>query len=144
MRFLPFRVVLLCAGAIFILTTIICYNSLHDDAIRSVVLIAFINRTFFSRSKPPSAANKPEHLLCILIPFRNCEHELSIMVPALHLFLQNQDVAHKFLVLNQTDSFRFNRAALINAGFVTRLGFWLNQQFRDFVVPVLARRAGFI
>jgi xylosylprotein 4-beta-galactosyltransferase len=46
------------------------------------------------------------------------------MVPALHLFLQNQSVAHKYLILNQTDSFRFNRAALINVGWyeADRLG----------------------
>jgi hypothetical protein len=40
MRLLPYRVVLFCAAAIFILTTIICYNNLHDDAIRFDYLLS--------------------------------------------------------------------------------------------------------
>lgn len=46
------------------------------------------------------------------------------MVPALHSFLIKQSVDHKFLVLNQTDSYRFNRASLINVGWyeADRLG----------------------
>uniref|UniRef100_A0A914CC58 Beta-1,4-galactosyltransferase 7 n=1 Tax=Acrobeloides nanus TaxID=290746 RepID=A0A914CC58_9BILA len=38
------------------------------------------------------------------------------MVPHLHNFLSVQHVAHRFVVLNQTDHFRFNRASLINVG----------------------------
>lgn len=45
------------------------------------------------------------------------------MVPVLHSFLEEQLVKHKFLVLNQTDSLRFNRAALINV--VYPFSWWL-------------------
>lgn len=46
------------------------------------------------------------------------------MVPYLNKFLTNQSVKHLIIVLNQTDEYRFNRAALINIGWLEadRLG----------------------
>ncbi|KAI1725324.1 xylosylprotein 4-beta-galactosyltransferase [Ditylenchus destructor] len=38
------------------------------------------------------------------------------MIPYVHEFLTNQSVQHMFIVLNQTDRYRFNRASLINVG----------------------------
>lgn len=95
--------------AVFIITTIFCYTSLHDETISR----------YTSHDE-----HVPEHLLCILVPFRNCEYELRILVPALNEFLQKQSVHHKFLILNQTDDHRFNRASLINVGWyeADRLG----------------------
>ena len=60
----------------------------------------------------------------MLVPYRDCEHELRILVPALSAFLLAQKVKHRLLVLNQTDTYRFNRASLINVGWLEadRLG----------------------
>nr|KAG5694228.1 hypothetical protein BaRGS_035332 [Batillaria attramentaria] len=39
-------------------------------------------------------------------------------VPYLSLFLKEQGRKYKIFVLNQVDNYRFNRASLINAGFL--------------------------
>ncbi|KAI6215088.1 hypothetical protein M3Y94_00343900 [Aphelenchoides besseyi] len=110
MRITLLRCAAIAAAVIFVLSIGVCYTTLRDDAI--------------SRYSEQSNKHSPEHLLCVLVPFRNCDHELQIMVPSLHEFLKKQTIEHKFLVLNQTDSFRFNRAALINVGWyeADRLG----------------------
>uniref|UniRef100_A0A7E4V9W8 Beta-1,4-galactosyltransferase 7 n=1 Tax=Panagrellus redivivus TaxID=6233 RepID=A0A7E4V9W8_PANRE len=56
------------------------------------------------------------NILCILIPYRDRWEELLQLVPELNRFLNRQHVDHRFIVLNQTDSNRFNRASLINVG----------------------------
>ncbi|GMS89287.1 hypothetical protein PENTCL1PPCAC_11462 [Pristionchus entomophagus] len=56
------------------------------------------------------------HRLCVLVPFRDREAELAQFVPHLKSFLRAQNVESEFIILNQTDSFRFNRASLINVG----------------------------
>lgn len=48
--------------------------------------------------------------------FRERWDELQKMVPALHGFLADQGIIPEYIVVNQTDPFRFNRAALINIG----------------------------
>jgi xylosylprotein 4-beta-galactosyltransferase len=69
-------------------------------------------------------AKRKGHYLCVLIPYRDRWDEVQILVPELHQFLHNQSVDHSFLILNQTDRFRFNRASLINVGWfeADRLG----------------------
>ncbi|CAD5221360.1 unnamed protein product [Bursaphelenchus xylophilus] len=79
-----------------------------------VWLIANVNY----QQEEPRVEIPSDHHLCVLIPFRNVEHELSILIPELDAFLLNQSVKHSFLVLNQTDSYRFNRASLINVGWL--------------------------
>lgn len=64
----------------------------------------------------PMTTMKPDHVLCILVPFRDRNEELKIFAPHITNFLNEQHVRHKIIVLNQTDSLRFNRAALINVG----------------------------
>ncbi|GMR42189.1 hypothetical protein PMAYCL1PPCAC_12384 [Pristionchus mayeri] len=55
-----------------------------------------------------------KHRLCVLVPFRDREAELAEFVPHLKRFIRAQNVDNEFIILNQTDSFRFNRASLIN------------------------------
>ena len=57
------------------------------------------------------------HRLCIIVPFRDRFEELQIFAPHLHSFLDNQGIDHRFLIMNQVDQYRFNRASLINAGY---------------------------
>ncbi|CAL1535402.1 unnamed protein product [Lymnaea stagnalis] len=58
------------------------------------------------------------HRLCILVPFRERFEELMEFAPHMKEFLNNQHVDYKIVVVNQLDKYRFNRASLINAGFL--------------------------
>ena len=61
---------------------------------------------------------KPAHRLAVVVPFRDRFDELLTFVPHMDLFLKNQMIDHKIYVINQKDSYRFNRASLINIGFL--------------------------
>lgn len=61
-------------------------------------------------------SDKPK--LAILVPFRDRFDELLRFVPHISAFLDKQQVPFHIFVLNQHDRFRFNRASLINAGFL--------------------------
>jgi xylosylprotein 4-beta-galactosyltransferase len=65
-----------------------------------------------------TAQHNTRHTLCILVPFRDRFTQLTVFVPHLHKFLQNQGISHKFFIINQIDNYRFNRASLLNVGFL--------------------------
>lgn len=56
--------------------------------------------------------------LAIIVPFRDRFDELLQFVPHMTTFLNEQHIPHQIFVLNQVDRFRFNRASLINVGFL--------------------------
>ncbi|CAH1785198.1 unnamed protein product [Owenia fusiformis] len=58
------------------------------------------------------------HKLGIIVPFRDRFEELTEFVPYMHQYLNRQKIRHKIYVMNQADHFRFNRASLINSGFL--------------------------
>ncbi|KAK6744318.1 hypothetical protein RB195_011176 [Necator americanus] len=58
------------------------------------------------------------HKLCVIVPFRDRDAELSEFAPYMTKFLHKQMVDHYILVMNQTDKYRFNRASLINVGWL--------------------------
>ncbi|GCB68175.1 beta-1,4-galactosyltransferase 7 isoform X2 [Scyliorhinus torazame] len=58
------------------------------------------------------------HKIAIVVPFRERFEELMTFVPHMHAFLNQKKIRHKILVINQVDHFRFNRASLINVGFL--------------------------
>lgn len=60
----------------------------------------------------------PQHRLAIIVPYRNRSSELEIFLPHMHSFLTNQSIEHVFFIIHQVDKHRFNRAALINIGFI--------------------------
>lgn len=72
--------------------------------------------------------NKPEslkssgystnHKLAVLVPYRDRFEELLIFTPYMHEFLNKQNIDHDIIVLNQVDHYRFNRASLINVGYL--------------------------
>lgn len=66
---------------------------------------------------PPSATTA-HHRLAVVVPYRNRFEQLQQFVPHIHRFLNRQSVAHKIFIVNQADSLRFNRASLINVGFL--------------------------
>ncbi|XP_050078159.1 beta-1,4-galactosyltransferase 7 [Anopheles maculipalpis] len=56
--------------------------------------------------------------LAIIVPFRDRFDELLQFAPHIAAFLHKQGVPFHIFVVNQNDRFRFNRASLINAGFL--------------------------
>ncbi|XP_029816042.1 beta-1,4-galactosyltransferase 7 [Manacus vitellinus] len=56
--------------------------------------------------------------LALLVPFRERFEELLAFVPYMHRFLSKKKIRHHIFILNQVDHFRFNRASLINVGFL--------------------------
>lgn len=56
--------------------------------------------------------------MAILVPFRDRFDELLQFAPHMKAFLDHQGVSHHIFVLNQIDRFRFNRASLINVGYL--------------------------
>lgn len=58
------------------------------------------------------------HKLAVIVPFRDRFEELLEFVPHMHSFLKNASINHRILVVNQADKLRFNRAALINIGYL--------------------------
>ncbi|RWS29898.1 beta-1:4-galactosyltransferase 7-like isoform X2 [Leptotrombidium deliense] len=65
-----------------------------------------------------------EYRLAIIVPFRDRFEELLSFVPHIHRFISAQNISHEIFVINQSDNLRFNRASLINVGFLL-----VNQQF---------------
>lgn len=66
----------------------------------------------------PGGHHRSNPKLCILVPFRDRFDELTQFVPHMTRYLHNQGVAHDIFVINQVDGYRFNRASLLNAGFL--------------------------
>lgn len=58
------------------------------------------------------------HKLAILVPYRDRFEELLIFAPYMHKFLSKQKINFDLYVINQVDSYRFNRASLINIGYL--------------------------
>ncbi|XP_053575801.1 beta-1,4-galactosyltransferase 7 isoform X1 [Bombina bombina] len=58
------------------------------------------------------------HRLALLVPFRERFEELLSFVPYMHQYLSQKKIRHTIFVINQIDHFRFNRASLINVGFL--------------------------
>uniref|UniRef100_A0A3Q3G1F1 Beta-1,4-galactosyltransferase 7 n=1 Tax=Labrus bergylta TaxID=56723 RepID=A0A3Q3G1F1_9LABR len=68
-----------------------------------------------------SAADDPSwgpHKLALIIPFRERFEELLVFVPFMHTFLNKKKIRHKIFIVNQMDHYRFNRASLINVGYL--------------------------
>ncbi|XP_061832811.1 beta-1,4-galactosyltransferase 7 isoform X1 [Nerophis lumbriciformis] len=58
------------------------------------------------------------HALAVVVPFRERFEELMVFVPFMHTFLSQKKIRHKILIVNQADHYRFNRASLINVGYL--------------------------
>ncbi|XP_061542441.1 beta-1,4-galactosyltransferase 7 isoform X1 [Phycodurus eques] len=69
-------------------------------------------------SRPPDEASWGPHKLALVVPFRERFDELLVFVPFMHDFLNKKKIEHQILVVNQVDHFRFNRASLINVGYL--------------------------
>jgi len=59
-----------------------------------------------------------DHKLCIIVGYRDRFEELLEFAPHMKKFLDNQAVKNEIWVIHQVDKFRFNKASLINIGFL--------------------------
>jgi xylosylprotein 4-beta-galactosyltransferase len=66
----------------------------------------------------PTRRYKDSHQLAVVVPFRDRFEELLEFVPHMYQFLNRQRLQHQIWVINQVDKHRFNRASLINVGFL--------------------------
>jgi xylosylprotein 4-beta-galactosyltransferase len=86
-----------------------------------IYLIVFFLITFCYLSKLETNETKSQiitHRLAVIVPYRNRSSELEIFLPHMNSFLNSQSIEHIFMIINQADTHRFNRAALINIGFI--------------------------
>lgn len=52
------------------------------------------------------------------MPYRDRFEELLVFAPYMHKFLKRQNINFDIFILNQIDNYRFNRASLINVGYL--------------------------
>lgn len=83
-------------------------SSNHNVGVHSGEILSGLSEDVYSRQKR----------LTILVPFRDRFDELLEFVPHMSKFLHSQHISYKILVVNQIDHYRFNRAALINVGYL--------------------------
>lgn len=58
------------------------------------------------------------HKLGVIVPFRDRFEELLEFVPHMSNYLKEKNINHEIYIINQVDVHRFNRASLINAGYL--------------------------
>lgn len=58
------------------------------------------------------------HQLGVVIPYQNRFEEMKELVPYIDKYLNKKEINHKIYIINQVDQHRFNRASLINVGFL--------------------------
>ncbi|NWI14846.1 B4GT4 galactosyltransferase, partial [Crypturellus soui] len=68
----------------------------------------------------PTECSALQHV-AILIPHRNRERHLLYLLQHLHPFLQRQQLDYGIYVIHQTGSTKFNRAKLLNVGYLEAL-----------------------
>ena len=83
---------------------------------------------FWYLIKLESAPPPSTHRLAVIVPYRNRSDELKEFIPHMHAFLTSQSLDYRFFIINQIDKHRFNRAALINIGFLE------SQSWADYLV----------
>ena len=68
------------------------------------------------RWRPPAC--RPRSKIAVIIPYRDREDHLLRFLGNIHRFLQQQYVDYTVIVVEQADSHPFNRAALLNVGYL--------------------------
>ena len=116
----PVRFLFMC---IFISLMICCLIALSPLSSEECICphnqesVAFKQTSKISVSRHLTLQRK-SHKLAVLVPFRDRFEELLQFVPHMNKFLSQQHLNFKIYILNQVDNFRFNRASLINVGFL--------------------------
>jgi len=107
-----------------------CQNMKEKISYGPVVISQHIPSTFdflkISKSLTKGGEYKPPcrnpDTVAIIVPYREREEQLNIFLGHLHPFIIKQGFIHyKIYIINQADSYDFNRASLMNVGFVEAL-----------------------
>lgn len=59
-----------------------------------------------------------QHKLAIVVPYRNREEHLKQFLPHMKDYLNKQNILHKIFIIEQEEGKAFNRAKLLNVGFL--------------------------
>eukprot|EP00794_Sanderia_malayensis_P012030 gene12030-13272_t len=59
----------------------------------------------------------PKSKVAIIVPFRNRDDQIPILLRQLHPILQRQKLEYQIFIIDQADDYPFNRAKLFNVGF---------------------------
>ncbi|XP_054289776.1 beta-1,4-galactosyltransferase 7-like isoform X1 [Macrosteles quadrilineatus] len=101
------KFILFCITIIFLIGCFIAISSLPSEECNC------------KRDIPGSKSKfNPKHKLGVIVPFRERFEELLEFAPHIHDFISKQGINHKIYIINQVDQYRFNRASLINIGFL--------------------------
>ncbi|CAK5127012.1 unnamed protein product [Meloidogyne enterolobii] len=101
------------------------YFKLFPILLLAIIFFLLANFLFMIMLEMPSNKNLNNktknndniHQLCLLFPFKNRWDLAQFTIPKIDVFLKSQLInLSKFLIINQTDNFRFNRASLLNIG----------------------------
>jgi len=94
----------------------------HQDSVKTEAKVV---ENLPANNDGSNDATSNGHKLAIVIPFRDRFDELLEFAPAIDAFLTDAGINHEIFVINQADKYRFNRASLINVGFIytQKLGF---------------------
>ncbi|CAH8629896.1 unnamed protein product [Schistosoma bovis] len=88
-----------------------------------------VRKTFFKLIKPNNMSRKdvglwgptdckPDEKLAIIVPYRNRDEHLRLFIKHMHEFLRRQQLMYTIFVINQESESKFNRALLLNVGFI--------------------------
>ncbi|XP_064600700.1 beta-1,4-galactosyltransferase 7-like [Liolophura sinensis] len=117
------KCLLLCVLLTILVCLYLAFTPLQDtarDEARNVHSSVHDKAATYGEELPDKGDNPTwgRHKLAVIIPFRDRLEELLEFAPLLHEFLAKKKVRHRIFVINQIDNFRFNRASLINVGFL--------------------------
>jgi xylosylprotein 4-beta-galactosyltransferase len=82
------------------------------------ILSFLVTLWYLSKLETHETISQPKHRLAVIVPYRNRSSELKVFLPHMNSFFKSQSIEHIFMIVNQIDRHRFNRAALINIGFI--------------------------
>lgn len=83
-----------------------------------ILLFFVVSLWYLNKLETKGSRSLPSHRLAVIVPYRNRSKELAQFLPHMSSYLRGQSIDHLFVVVNQIDTHRFNRAALINIGFL--------------------------
>ncbi|CAK5091557.1 unnamed protein product [Meloidogyne enterolobii] len=101
------------------------YFKLFPILLLAIIFFLLANFLFMIMLEMPSNKNLNNktknndniHQLCLIFPFKNRWDLAQFTLPKIDVFLKSQLInLSKFIIINQTDNLRFNRASLLNIG----------------------------
>lgn len=102
----------------FLLHTIFIRDNFENSALSKFKLkksFNFLPKSYNIESSDEAESKKK---LAILVPLRNALNELIVFIPKITTFLSQHEIPFAIILINQIDTFRFNRGALLNVGFL--------------------------